>query len=203
MSVPNNRVRIDYIQFGLGLEYDDEWILEANSKTSLSAINDDLPESEFSITLNNDEQIFNVDNPASEINFLESGQRMNVVIGYMLDNGKVEWLQMHSLYVYEWSASDEKATIKAVDVLKFLSDDYYKGQYYETGITLYDLAVLVLEDAGVAQEDYYLDTYLKKITVYNPLPNVRHKEALQIIANAGRCVLDYDRYGRIRIPAGV
>ena len=199
MSVPNNRVRIDYIQFGLGLEYDDEWILEANSKTSLSAINDDLPESEFSITLNNDEQIFNVDNPASEINFLESGQRMNVVMGYMLDNGKVEWLQMHSLYVYEWSASDEKATIKAVDVLKFLSDDYYKGQYYETGITLYDLAVLVLEDAGVAQEDYYLDTYLKKIIVHNPLPNVRHKEALQIIANAGRCVLDYDRYGRIRI----
>lgn len=199
MNVPNNRVRIDYIQFGLGLEYDDEWILEANSKTSLSAINDDLPESEFSITLNNDEQIFNVDNPASEINFLESGQRMNVVMGYMLDDGKVEWLQMHSLYVYEWSASDEKATIKAVDVLKFLSDDYYKGQYYEAGITLYDLAVLVLEDAGVAQEDYYLDTYLKKIIVHNPLPNVRHKEALQIIANAGRCVLDYDRYGRIRI----
>ena len=98
---------------------------------------------------------------------------MNVVMGYMLDNGKVEWLQMHSLYVYEWSASDEKATIKAVDVLKFLSDDYYKGQNYETGITLYDLAVLVLEDAGVAQEDYYLDTYLKKITVYNPLPNGR------------------------------
>ena len=124
---------------------------------------------------------------------------MNVVMGYMLDNGKVEWLQMHSLYVYEWSASDEKATIKAVDVLKFLSDDYYKGQYYEAGITLYDLAVLVLEDAGVAQEDYYLDTYLKKIIVHNPLPNVRHKEALQIIANAGRCVLDYDRYGRIRI----
>lgn len=83
MSIPNNRVRIDYIQFGLGLEYDDEWILEANSKTSLSAINDDLPESEFSITLNNDEQIFNVDNPASEINFLESGQRMNVVMGYI------------------------------------------------------------------------------------------------------------------------
>lgn len=99
MSVPNNRVRIDYIQFGLGLEYDDEWILEANSKTSLSAINDDLPESEFSIKLNNDEQIFNVDNPASEINFLESGQRMNVVMGYMLDNGKVEWLQMCDIYL--------------------------------------------------------------------------------------------------------
>ncbi len=99
----------------------------------------------------------------------------------------------------EWSASDEKATIKAVDVLKFLEDDYYKGQYYEKGISLYDLAELVFADAGVGNDDYYLDTYLKKVTVYNPLPKVKHKEALQIIANAGRCVLDYDRYGRIRI----
>lgn len=199
MNVPNNRIRIDYIQFGLGLEYDNSWIMEASSKNTLSAINDDLPSSEFSVTLYNDNQIFNVDNPNSEINFLESGQKLNVLMGYTLDSGNVEWMQMHSLYVHEWSASDEKATIKAVDVLQFLNDDYYKGQYYENGITLYDLAVLVLEDAGVSQEDYYLDTYLKKVTVHNPIPNVRHKEALQIIANAGRCVLDYDRYGRIRI----
>lgn len=119
--------------------------------------------------------------------------------GYQLDNGSIEWLQMGSLYVYEWSASDEKATIRAVDVLKFIDDDYYKGQYYENGITLYDLAVLVLTDAGVGNDDYYLDTYLKKVIIHNPLPKVKHKEALQIIANAGRCVLDYDRYGRIRI----
>lgn len=130
---------------------------------------------------------------------MESGQRLNVTIGYQLDNGSIEWLQMGSLYVYEWSASDEKATIRAVDVLKFIDDDYYKGQYYENGITLYDLAVLVLTDAGVGNDDYYLDTYLKKVIIHNPLPKVKHKEALQIIANAGRCVLDYDRYGRIRI----
>ena len=85
---------------------------------TISSINDDLPESEFSVTLHNDNQIFNVDNPASEINFLESGQRLNVTIGYQLDNGSIEWLQMGSLYVYEWSASDEKATIRAVDVLQ-------------------------------------------------------------------------------------
>lgn len=85
----------------------------------------------------------------------------------------------------EIKASSDKEQIYELDFGKDGADG--KGQYYETGITLYDLAVLVLEDAGVAQEDYYLDTYLKKITVYNPLPNVRHKEALQIIANAGRC----------------
>lgn len=199
MNVPNVRVRIDYIIFGLGLEYDDEWISEASSNTTLSAINEDLPESEFKVTLCNDNQLFNVDNPSSDINFLESGQKVNVMMGYMLDDGNIEWIKMHSLYVSEWSADDSSATITAVDILKYLDEKYYKGIYYEDGISLYDLAVSVFEDAGLTEEDYYIDSYLKKVTVHNPLPNVTHKEALQIIANAGRCIMDYDRNGKIRI----
>lgn len=199
MNVPNARVRIDYIIFGLGLEYDDEWISEASSNTTLSAINEDLPESEFTVTLCNDNQLFNVDNPSSDINFLESGQKVNVMMGYMLDDGNIEWIKMHSLYVSEWSADDSYATITAVDILKYLDEKYYKGIYYEDGISLYDLAVLVLTDAGLNEDEYYIDSYMKKVYVHNPLPNVTHKEALQIIANAGRCIMDYDRNGKIRI----
>ena len=199
MNVPNSRVRIDYIIFGLGLEYDDEWISEASSNTTLSAINEDLPESEFKVTLCNDNQLFNVDNPSSDINFLESGQKVNVMMGYMLDDGNIEWIKMHSLYVSEWSADDSSATITAVDILKYLDEKYYKGIYYEDGISLYDLAVLVLTDAGLNENEYYIDSYMKKVYVHNPLPNVTHKEALQIIANAGRCIMDYDRNGKIRI----
>lgn len=199
MNVPNAKVRIDYIIFGLGLEYDDEWISEASSNTTLSAINEDLPESEFTVTLCNDNQLFNVDNPSSDINFLESGQKVNVMMGYMLDDGNIEWIKMHSLYVSEWSADDSSATITAVDILKYLDEKYYKGIYYEDGISLYDLAVLVLTDAGLNEDEYYIDSYMKKVYVHNPLPNVTHKEALQIIANAGRCIMDYDRNGKIRI----
>ena len=199
MNVPNNRVRIYYVKFGLGLEYDNEWIMNANSSSILSAINEDLPEVNFSVTLKNDDQRFNVDNPSSEINFLESGQNLSVSYGYELDDGSIEWMQLHSLLVSEWSADDTQATIKAVDRFKYMSEKYYKGIYYDNGISLYDLAELVLEDAGVESEDYYLDSYLKKVIVHNPLPNSSHKEALQIIANAGRCIMDYDRYGRIRI----
>lgn len=199
MNIPNNRVRIFYVKFGLGLEYDKDWIKTADSSWDLSAINEDLPEVSFSVNLRNDDQRFNVDNPSSEINFLETGQKVSVSQGYELSNGEIEWLQLHTLYVQEWSANDSQATIKAVDRFKYMSENYYKGQYYENGITLYNLAVLVLEDAGLDSSDYYIDSYLKKITVYNPLPDVTHKECLQIIANAGRCIMDYDRYGKIRI----
>lgn len=199
MYIPNNRIKIHWVEFGVGLEYDNEWIMSADSSSVVSTINEDLPEVNYSVTLKNEDQRFNVDNPSSEINFLESGQKMSVMYGYELDDGTVEWQQLHTLFVNEWSADDTQATIKAVDRFKYMSDSYYKGQYYEDGITLYDLAKFVLEDAGVESTDYYLDSYLKKVTVHNPLPNVTHKEALQIIANAGRCIMDYDRYGRIRI----
>ena len=163
MSIPNNRVRIFYVKFGLGLEYDNEWIQSADSSWVLSAINDDLPEVEFSVKLRNDDQRFNVDNPSSEINFLETGQRVSVSQGYELDDGSIEWLQLHTLYVQEWSADDSQATIKTVDRFKYMSDNYYKGQYYEDGITLYDLAVLVFEDAGMEPSEYYIDSYLKRL----------------------------------------
>lgn len=199
MSVPNNRVRIFYVKFGIGVEYGNEEIIESESTSTTSQINEDLPEVNFSVTLKNENQRFNVDNPSSEINFLEPGQDISVMYGYELDNGSIEWMQLHTLFVNEWSANDSQAKISAVDRLKYMSGDYYKGQYYENGITLYDLAEIVFDDAGIESADYYLDSYLKTIKVKNPLPNVTHKEALQIIANAGRCIMDYDRYGRIRI----
>lgn len=199
MNVPNNRVRIYYVRFGLGLEYDNEWIINTESSSMLSAINESLPEVNFSVTLKNEDQRFNADNPASEINFLETGQKISVMYGYEVSEGNIEWMQLHSLMVSEWSANDTQATIKAVDRFKFMSDNYYKGKYYENGISLYDLAELVFVDAGIESVDYYLDSYLNEVVVHNPLPNITHNEALQIIANAGRCIMDYDRYGRIRI----
>lgn len=199
LKFPYGRVRIFGIKFGIGVEYNNEYIKNAESSCRLSAINEELPEINFSIVLKNEDQRFNVDNPSSEINFLETGQKMSVVFQQELDNGEIEEIQQHNIIVSDWSADDSSATIKAVDKFRYMSDNYYKGMYYEKGISLYDLAILVLKDAGIEESEYYLDSYLKKVTVKNPLPNVTHKEALQIIANAGRCVMDYDRYGRIRI----
>ncbi len=71
-----------------------------------------------------------------------------------------------------------------------MTDTYYKGLYRELVITLYDLALDVLNNAGIEDErEFYLDPYLEQIKVYNPLPAVKHSEALQIITNAGRCAL--------------
>ena len=88
-------------------------------------------------------------------------------------------------------------SFSASDRFEDLDGTYYQGTYRPEGITLYNLAVNVLEDAGVDSRTYWLDGYLRDVTVNNPLPPVPHREALQMIANAGRCILYQDRNGKI------
>lgn len=203
-SKENGRLRIYYIKLGVVTEYDNEWIISAESSALVSMINETLPEHRFSVVLKNEDLRFNPDNPDSEINFLEPGQPLSVIYGYEVDDNDIEWMQLCALYVSEWSANDTQATISSVDRLQYMSGNYYKGKYYSNGISLFDLAEDVFEDAGINSSDYALSDYLKSVTVNNPLPNVTHKEALQIIANAGRCLLGYDRYGKINMyPAFV
>lgn len=97
----------------------------------------------------------------------------------------------------EWSADDDEMSFSASDRFEDLGELYRRGKYSSEGISLYDLAVDVLNDAGVDSREYWLDDYLKNVKVYNPMPVVSHREALQLIANAGRCILYQNRSGNI------
>lgn len=80
-----------------------------------------------------------------------------------------------------------------------MTGKYHKGTYHPDGISLYALAEDVLTDAGVDPREYFIDPYLKKVTVQNPIPIVKHTEALQMIANAGRCIMTQDRRKKITL----
>lgn len=194
MKNPDSRLRIYTIQLGFGLTYYNDDIMDSSLVSYVSPICADVPQIDFSVKLQNYDQYFNVDNPNSAINFLETGQEMYVWYGYRpKEDSEIEWFQSAKLLCSEWESDDYTATIKCRDLFRSMDDEYYKGQYRPDGITLYDLAVLVFEDAGI--EEYYIDPYLKKLKTRNPMPRVRHKEALQIIANAGRCILTQNPLG--------
>lgn len=86
-----------------------------------------------------------------------------------------------------------KGKFTATDRFDNMTGKYHKGTYHPDGISLYALAEDVLTDAGVDPREYFIDPYLKKVTVQNPIPIVKHTEALQMIANAGRCIMTQDR----------
>lgn len=200
MKNPQSRLRVYSIRFGYGLVYYNDSVLNSKLESYVSPIGADVPQIDFSVQLKNYDHYFNVDNPKSAVNFLETGQEMDIMYGYELpETGEVEWVQGGHLYCSEWESDDNTATIRCQDIFRNLDSEFFKGLYSATGRSYYSLAEEVLNDAGI--ENYYIDPRLNTLFTNNPMPLVKHKEALQIITNACRCTLDQGRNGAIRIKS--
>lgn len=200
MKNPQSRLRIYSILFGYGLVYYNDSVMGSSLDSYVSPIGADVPQIDFSVILKNYDHYFNVDNPKSAINYLETGQEMDIMYGYQLpDSEEIEWIQGNHLLCSEWESDDNTATIRCQDIFRNMDSEYAKGMYNSKGKNFYDLAVEILKDAGI--KDYYIDPRLKKLYTKNPIPRVQHKEALQIIANACRCVLTQTRFGVIQIKS--
>lgn len=195
----NARLRILQISMGVGINFTNRQIKTSSKKEFLSWISAELPTTDLSLTVKNENRRFDVENEDSTLNFLEIGQRVEVSYGATLPNGNIEVFLGTSLLLDSWKASDDEVSFEAKDVIASLDGTYYWGTYEKTN--LYDLAVAVLSDAGLEAREYSIDSYLKNVQVVNPLPVATHAECLQIIANAGRAIITIDR-GIIHLKAG-
>ena len=197
MANGQSRLRINQITMGIGIYFDSKKILSATKKEHISPISEELTTIDFSVTVDNKDRAYDVENEESTVNFLEIGQSIEALYGQAMDDGTIEWIPGTSLALKSWSADDTEMDFQASDCFEGMDGTYYRGRYHPDGMSLYDMAVDVLADAQVDYRDYWIDPYLKDVLVVNPMPVVAHKEALQLIANAGRCILYQDRTGRI------
>lgn len=200
MKNPQSRLRIYSIMFGYGLVYYNDSVMSSSLDSYVSPIGADVPQFDFSVTLKNYDHYFNVDNPNSAINYLETGQEMDIMYGYQTPGSDtIEWIQGNHLWCSEWESDDNTATIRCQDIFRNMDGEYVKGLYSAAGKSYYALAEEILKDAGIFE--YYIDPRLKKLYSNNPIPRVKYKEALQIIANACRCVLTQSRDGKVQIKS--
>ena len=197
MANGQSRLRINQITMGIGIYFDSKKILSATKKEHISPISEELPTIDFSVTVDNKDRAYDVENEESTVNFLEIGQSIEALYGQAMDDGTIEWIPGTSLALKSWSADDTEMSFQASDRFDGMDGTYYRGQYHPDGMSLYDLAVDVMTDAQVDYREYWIDPYLRDVLVVNPMPAVAHKEALQLIANAGRCILYLDRAGKI------
>lgn len=208
---PYRRVRLMEIIYGIVKIYntadykDKSNIMSATEDKEISVVNKVLPKNDFSFVINNIDGEFDTDNPTGISRFLTERQPITYWWGIEDDDGEVEWiLGGNVLSKSEFDANFTSVTIPCTDRLTLMGDKYNKGLYRPDGITLYDLAVEVLEWADLGTDEqgekmYYVDDILKEYTTVAPLPNETGKSCLQIIATAANCLLYTDRYGKIII----
>ncbi len=195
--LPYHRARIDSLIFGVTKTFENDLVISSTHTMQVNPLALSLTKNTFDFTIENFGQLYNPDNPQGVYPYIEEQQPIKVEYGYDVTGiGDVEWL-LGGNYVLDGAPviNENDVQFKAVDILGNLTGIYYKGLYRPAGISLYDLALLVLQDAGV--DKYKIDPHLQSIYTKAPLPLVAHKECLQIIANAGQCILFTNRSGEI------
>lgn len=230
-SKPYHRARLQQVTFGMGILFENSTINSATIIGDVDPISRRLPANTLDFTVINLNGMYNPDNPKGVWEAIEQQSPVRVEYGQRLtagltweDVGAETWEDMELTdwrTVYEGGGTewvncgnyllDARPTVdnnlvkfKCRDAVAYMTGTYYKGRYQPAGATLYDLAVDVLEDAGlpVLYDDvkpYIVDESLKSIMTTAYLPVRRHNECLQLIAHAGRCILWTDRKGIVRL----
>lgn len=197
-AVGYRRARVNEISFGIVEEYTGNELISVNVMEDISTTSDTTSTDELTFTLDNSDKTFNILNPSGVYNYLQRKQKIIPYFGVMKANLLYEYVPMGIFYLTEWKSDQGSltATFTARDVLDILGQSVYrKGK--QQSRTLYDLAIDVLTDAGVT--DYTIDSALNSITSTGNIPLMTHREALQLIAIAGKAVCYSDRYGDVVI----
>ena len=204
-SLSYRRARIEEIVIGIDKTFGKKDLFSFSHSQTVNPLSTELPKIEVSFAIDNSDNSYNPHNTESLSKYLIERQEVKVRYGYKIDD-KMEWIDGGRVYLSEWDAPQDGMTadFKASDLLEFMRKTYYGGTYYPDGVSLYDLAVDVLTDADLPLNNdgtvkWFIDDSLKNIYTVAPLPIDTHANCLQLIANAGECVIYQDRQGVLMI----
>lgn len=203
--LPYHRARVEEIFVGMNKVYSKKELFDYSHSQSVDPLSTSLPKTEIKFSIDNVEGEYNPYNEQGMAKYLMERQEVTARYGLKLNDGSIEWIKGGTFYLSEWYAKQNgmSADFTARDLLEFMSA-IYEETHNLTSRNLYDLAELVLMRADLPLNTdgtvrWVIDESLKAITTVAPLPRDTLANCLQVIANAGRCVLYQDRSGVLHI----
>lgn len=216
--LPNHRARVEEIILGIHKVYGKTQLFNYSHKQTVDPISTSLPKVEIKFSVDNVDGEYNPYNLNGLAKYLMERQEVKARYGFKMNDGSIEWIKGGTFYLSEWYAkqNDLTADFTARDIIEYLSLIYYDTEYYDTtnaarfqtiqeeGRSLYGLAEAILESAGLplnanGSTKWFVSERLEYLITKAPLPEDTCANCLQLIANAGGCVMYQDREGILRI----
>lgn len=204
--LPYHRARVEEIFAGLNKIYGKGELFDYSHSQSVDPVSTSLPKFEIKFSIDNVEGGYNPYNPEGLAKYLMERQEVKSRYGLVLGDGSIEWIKGGTFYLSEWYAKQNGMTadFTARDILEFMSAIYHDTVTTITQRSLYDLATMLLQHAELPLNSdgtvkWVVDESLKSIYTSAPLPEDTLANCLQLIANAGECVLYQDRDGILHI----
>jgi hypothetical protein len=177
-------------------------LLEELEFPSASVTLGSVSSNEIDITLDNTDGRFNLGNTASPLNgLLKQNRRVRAWLGVEIVPGEIEWHPLGVFWTVLWRVPDQSVWVytTARDRLELLRQtDFVTSTVYEN-YSLYQLFELVLRDAGLRVDEYYIDPSLQSIIIpYAWFDRMSHRDALQQLAGMAIVQVYCDReYGKV------
>ena len=203
--LPNRRARIEKVVIGHVLTFTKNDIISYTHEQHGDLLSGELPKYSIEFTLDNTDGRWNPTNPTGMEKYLS--ERQKLVVRYGMDvNGTIEWIPGGVFYLSEWDspANGLEARFVARDVFDYLLDEEMWSSSLSSlhsWITYY-----ATKDKLPSGVSVYADESLKDLTAeYSPSYTTGEVSTNAVIvqkcANAGRCIMRYDRDGDLYIEA--
>jgi hypothetical protein len=201
-SHPHQRARMGTIDFGVQMEITNHQLSDkgVTHSRSIDLLSIELSRNEIDFNITNLEGDFNALNPTGLWRYVEPNQKVVLEYGREID-GVIEWLKADTLYLDGNATADSLGvSFYGRDKLSSLEHECYGApisehdKHHPRGISLSNLAKIIIDDYPETIP-YKLDPCLDTIYTTARLDIMDIKEALQLIANAGHCILYTDHNG--------
>lgn len=203
--LPHHRARVEEIFVGMNKVYAKGDLFSYTHKQSVDPVSTSLPKNEIQFSIDNVEGEYNPYNEDGMAKYLMSRQEVKTRYGLKREDNTIEWIKGGTFYLSEWYAKQNGLTadFTARDLLEFMSATC-TDTHELTSRSLYDLAEMVLSAAELPPNSdgtvkWVIDESLKSKYTTAPLPDDTLANCLQVIANAGECVIYQDRGGTLHI----
>ena len=192
------RAKIVEVDFGVFKEYTEDNLVGLKVLQELDTTSVTLPTGTLSFEILNKDKEFDMVNPDGIYKYLKQGQECFSEFGVGLPNGTIEFVPMGKHYLNEWKTTSNNsiASFRASDIISLLTNTESEG-LVERNITLYDLAVEVLELMNIS--NYELSSNLSLIYTKGLYKKTSLKEVLHMIAIAGMCIVFSDNMGTLHL----
>lgn len=195
--MPNRRARIENVFLGHKLVLTKKDILNYTHEQQGDLLSGELVKNSVEFSVDNVDGRWNPSNPSGVSKYLSERQKITVRYGFDI-NGDVEWIKAGTFYLSEWNAPSNglEAKFVARDVFEFLINAKMQGTRYDSLEGLAETAIRysLPEDVVVV-----IDPSLANYRGVVDSGENTGAEIIQKCANAGGCIIRYDRDGVLHI----
>ena len=202
-ALPYRRPRIEYVMYGIGMEYTDNDVVSCTQSHDIDPISRRLPNEKFEFTILDFEKNYDADNPSGIYEYVVRKSPCSISYGYTLDDDSIEWLKEDNyLLSGKPVVNNNQVTFQSTGLVGSLTDIYYKSQIGRK--SFYDMATDVLVDANLSltpsgEQPWVIDISLQNMYTTAVLPITTHMNCLQLISHACSCKLFTDDDNKIHI----